>query len=388
MAGKTAETLGSNFFGGHPDHSAVPKPIDLLTSLPIPYLQVEQLQQFSKESIMARPIEHFSTSEAMDAIRSQEGKPIVSIDFGGDKAAEIIWTVSDGSLIPEEAAIIVKKEDGGKNYLPFFETIAEAAKQSGMDVAISFGGPLDGTKPISIPNAPELFAAMQRKYDGDFANLFPTLQAVNNDAQAGIKAAALAVQRELINTGRLDPDGSIMFPINGGGFGLALLIHGQIIATEVGHVPVIDILNQYRQQKPCGMLGRPYVCIERVAASGAGIESIWLQQTGLDVRGKEINETYYQHGNRLAHDLYENSAVLIAHGLIATASLEGLLKQPMDTAIVYHGGGFRVPGLSERITQIVGRQRYIPPTLMTDTISKNACAEGAVIAALYSPIRT
>ncbi|MFZ2024894.1 MAG: ROK family protein [Microgenomates group bacterium] len=360
--------------------------IDKLSLLPIPDIRNDQLALFTEDSIMARTVEPFDAGSAMEKIRKHEGERIVSIDFGGDKATVIPYEVRFGSLVAIEQQVKTeKKVKDGANYLPFFERIAREAENTNTGVAISYGGPLEGTKPISIPNATDLFHLMQEKYHGDFQELFPTLLIANNDAQAGIKTAAIAAQKQLIQEGLLDTNGSILFPINGGGDGLAALINGYIIAMEVGHVPVIDALNPYHQKTPCGMLGRSYVCIERVAASGAGIEAIWLQQMGQRLSGKEISGLY-QYGDTFARDLYNNAALLFAHGLIGAANINGIMKTPTDTAIAYHGGGFRVKGLMERTTQIIAKQRgFAPPTLFSDNFSVNGCAEGAVIAALCAP---
>jgi hypothetical protein len=116
--------------------------------------------------------------------------------------------------------------------------------------------------------------------------------------------------------------------------------------------------------------------------SGAGVESVYKMLTGEHLTGKEISQKY-QNGDELARKLYENSALLLAHGIVGVANLNNLMQTPDDTVIAYHGGGFRVAGLMDRVTQIIAKQKGTQPTLFTDDISINACAEGVAIAAFY-----
>jgi len=354
---------------------------DYLTplELEIQKIDIEQMRLFTPESVLQQGMGTFDTDKALEALKRNEGKKILTIDMGGDKVTKIIWQVVDGKLVAlDDQTETVKKEDKGANYMPFFEKVAEEAKRDNLGVAISFAGPLKGTSPIGIPNAVDFKAALETKYNGDFANLFPSLKVVNNDAQAGIKTAAIEARR----SGKMKEGGSLEFVINGGGFGLAMIIGDKIIATEVGHVRLVESLNKHRQETPCGLLGRNYVCIERVASSGAGVESLWKKITGQHSSGKEISQKYQQ-GNQIARGLYENSAFLLAHGIIGIANINDLMQNSNETVIAYHGGGFRVPGLMDRVTQIVAQEKGTQPTLFTDDISPNACAEGVAIAAFY-----
>ncbi len=361
--------------------------IDRLTTMEIPVLLPDQMKLITKEAIMERQVERFDPDEAIKALEQNEGKRILTIDMGGDTVKEVPWVIKDGRLVVDlqRGVATVKKEGKGANYMPFFEEVARQSKVDGLGVAISYGGPLEGTSPMDIPNATDFRDALRARYGGDFAVLFPDLRAVNNDAQAGIKTAAIVARRTLMQDGRLKRDGSIMFAINGGGFGFAYLMSNELRATELGHSRLIDPLNPYGQTIPCDVLGRTYVCLEKVAASGAGVETLWRKITGelLD-DGKAISHKY-QEGDPLAREIYEYSARVFAHGLVAVADLDNLMQSPRDTVLVFHGGGYRVPGLKERILQIIGRERgFQPPTMFTDDISFNACAEGAAIAGFYN----
>lgn len=352
---------------------------DYLTLAEIPNLSEEQMGLFTEESVTQQEMEDFNPDKALELLKENEGKEVLTVDMGGDKVSRIFWKIKNGQLIGDEENIkTTKKIDKGGNYMEFFETAAKEAKERGINVAISFAGPLSGTAPRGIPNATDFKVDLDKKYGGDFANLFPSLRAVNNDAQAGIKTAAIEARRR----GKLNENGALEFVIDGGGFGLAFIKNNKIIATEVGHAKLANSLNWNNQTTPCGLFGRDYVCIEKVAASGAGVESVYKMLTGEYLSGKEISQKY-QRGDELARKLYENSALLLAHGIIGVANLNNLMQTTNDTVIAYHGGGFRVPGLMDRVTQIVTKHIGIQPTLFTDNISINACAEGVAIAAFY-----
>lgn len=359
---------------------------DYLTLLPVPTLNADQMQLFTADTCMVRPVESFRADRAIKMLQSSENQSVMSIDFGGGKAVKIPWTVRQDVFVPDTDGITtVLKEGKGENYVPALQQWAAETKAKDIPVALSFGGPLEGTKPLAIANAPALMQALQDQYDGDFAELFPTLAVANNDGQAGIKTAAIAVKKLLIDKGFLTEDAALIFPINGGGFGLAVLKNGILKATEVGHTPAVDALNPHRQTKPCDVNGNKQVCLERICASGAGVSDLWYMLTGENISGIEISRRY-QEGNALACELYANSALLFAHGIMGIANLENLLQRPKDAVIVYHGGGFRVPGLMERVTQIITKQIGFTPVFMfTDDISPNACAEGAAIASFYKP---
>ena len=352
---------------------------DYLTSLEIPNLSEQQMSLFTPENVFQQEMEEFNPDKALELIERNEGKELLTVDMGGDKVSRIFWKIVNGRLVADTDSIErTKKIDKGANYTNFFEKAAKEAEERGLDVAISFAGPLSGTSPQGIPNATDFKMDLDRKYGGDFANLFPTLKAVNNDAQAGIKTVAIEARR----SGKMKENGSLEFVIDGGGFGLAFIKNNKIIATEIGHTKLADELNWNKQDTPCGLLGREYVCMERVAASGAGVESVYKKLTGEILSGKEISDKY-QNGDELTRKLYENSAILLAHGIIGVANLNGLMKTSDDTVIAYHGGGFRVPGLMDRVSQIVSKEKGKQPTLFSDDISVNACAEGAAVAAFY-----
>jgi hypothetical protein len=158
----------------------------------------------------------------------------------------------------------------------------------------------------------------------------------------------------------------------------AVLKDGVVIKTESGHVEAVDALNPWKRDQACGQFGQPFVCVENVAASKAGIESTWLQQTGLEYDGRLIEREYLA-GDTLAGDLYDHSAYVTAHVVLGTAKALGIDLHSEPVAVVGHGGAFRFPQFGERLHQFIGTN---PALFLTQEFSQNACLDGAAIAAL------
>ena len=172
---------------------------DFLTLLEVPELSTEQMNLFTGENVTQQEMEEFNSDKALDLLRQNEGAEVLTVDLGGDKVTRIFWKIVEGRLVPDVDSIKkIKKIDKGANYTAFFEEAADEARERSMNVAISFAGPLNGTRPQGIPNAIDFKADLDRKYNGDFANLFPTLRAVNNDAQQGLRQRQLRLE-EVVN---------------------------------------------------------------------------------------------------------------------------------------------------------------------------------------------
>jgi predicted NBD/HSP70 family sugar kinase len=348
---------------------------ELLTTFRVPELSREQLDLFTRESIRANPVGYFDPVEAQESLNQQNGKEVIAVDLGGDKIAATSFLVVNGKLQPKDNLKSLQST-GGKDYLNFLEQVSHQAERNNTPVGISFAGPLEGTRPLAGPNIPILINELNDRYNGDFSNLFPTLKSLSNDAVSGITAATVEAKRQLPETNE------VIYLINGSGVGGSVFSKREIFATEVGHVPVIDSLNPYGQDKPCGLFGAQYVCIESVASSKAGIEDIWNEQTENHLDGRGISYLYLS-GLAKARYLYDNSATLTAHTIKGIANVFDLLKQPGGTTIVGHGGTFNVPGYGERVKQILQKDLgYQPSFLLTKNFSQNACLDGAAISAL------
>ncbi len=91
-------------------------------------------------------------------------------------------------------------------------------------------------------------------------------------------------------------------------------------------------------------------------------------------------------GDSLAAELYDNSAIVVAHAVKGIADALKLFRKPNDTVLVYHGGIFNVSGYSQRVQQILQKDLgYSPAMVLTRNFSQNACLEGAALAALPKP---
>jgi predicted NBD/HSP70 family sugar kinase len=349
---------------------------DLPISGPLP----EQLRKFTIESLRAKRVRHFDAHESLSGLRASDGEMIIAADIGGDKLSASYFVVRDGTV--ERAKDLLScQADGGAGYLAALVELSERASREGVPVGISFAGPVDGTRLVAAPNLPALLAEFKDAYGSDFGRLFPVVQ-VANDAVAGLMAGAVEAARRY-------PDVcDVIYLINGSGLGGAVLTGSAIYAAEPGHVPVADGLNPFGQRRPCGLGGASYACVEVVAASKAGVEDIWRQRTPRRLSGHEISARY-QAGDRLARDLYDNSAQITAHVIRGIADAFGLASDPGRLVVVGHGGIFYVPGYGDRIMDILGEWLGASPRfLFTREFSPNTCLEGAAVAAINGDPRT
>jgi predicted NBD/HSP70 family sugar kinase len=350
---------------------------DQLANQQIPDLVPEQVERFTAKALQAKPVRGFDPQATLHQLRTGGEKTVLAVDIGGDKLIVLSYDVRDGRLL-QVAEELVRRGDGGSAYLDGLEEVADLARRLMLSVGISFAGPTDDTRLLAAPNLPIFAAELHDRYGGDFANLF-TAVVVANDAEAGIMAGALEAAKRYPDTR------NVIYVINGSGLGGAVLTDNMIFATEPGHIEVEAKLNPFGQQKPCGMLGATYVCVEVVAASKAGVEDIWLQQRGKRLSGKEIAAEYLS-GDHLARDLYNNSALVTAHAIKGIARAFGLPKNFDETVVVGHGGIFEVPGYRERVRSILEKDlSSVPRMLFTKDFSNNTCLDGAAIAAIIRP---
>lgn len=339
-----------------------------LVEAEVPLLLQEQIDAFTPEAMRVENIGQLEIS-------LPEGKSVIAVDIGGDSLTASQVTVNDGKL---EHHILVDLSDvkEGVGYIEALEGLREYSVETGLAIGMSYAGPKEGTKPTDGVNVPIFMAELAEKYEGDLSKVLPTLIALDNDAVAGLRRGALESQR--ITT----KGNSVIYVINGSGLNTAFLINGKGFASESGHVKVDPRLNPYGQQKPCGLFGAEYVCVESIAGNKAGVEDIWRQQTGQSLNGREI-EALYLSGNTLAGKLYDDSALVTAHVIAGAAKGMGLDLAYGTTTIVGHGGTFKFPGYGARIEQILklnlGSESKL---LQTKDFSPNACLEGAAISAL------
>jgi predicted NBD/HSP70 family sugar kinase len=374
MPGKPKETLGT---------------APLLTDRrPVPPIDGSQLAAYNAESLHVTPAGRFNTTEARGILRKSEGQQVIGLDLGGGKAFAVLFNVVDGRLVPDKATAVTVEDKTGADFLPLFEQVSKYAEENGIPVGVSCAGVIEGAKLVQSPNVPAFSAGFQAEYGSDFTRLFPTVAAVNNDAEAAIKAATL----------------------NAGFEG-----EGQIMKMEPGHVELLDLKRPQGQtvpDEPCGMFGQEFVCVERAIGGVAGIESRWEKTTRESLDGRKISDLYQQ-GNSLATELYDTSATQLAiqiQGMGNTLGLTGegaraglllpiigggnggagfVMDDPKtntmpDLVVAFHGGVNNVPGYMDRVRHILGEAGTSVNSSFTERFSINAGAEGAAIAALMA----
>ncbi len=350
-----------------------------LTSYPVRQLFEEQLQLFTAANIHTEDVMVFDPVQAAENLRQQEGVEVIGADYGGDKGVSRLFQVgSEGNLMATDKHDTYIQGTGGEGYLESFENIASYAGEK-LPVGISWGSPLkEHTKPIYHPKFDIFLKQLEARYQGDLANVLPSLKACINDGPAGVVSGAVEAYRRFGSK-------TVLFPINGGGLGMAALVGGKIYATESGHIRAIGELNVYDQNTPCGVFGATHTCLETVGANKAGIETQWQQRHGEYMRAIDI-ETQYKAGDDFAGELYEHSAFVVAHMIAGTARALGVNLSDEEVVIVGHGGGFKFPEYGERVKQILENHyhNHINLLLTHEYVGpgSNACLEGAAIAAL------
>jgi len=349
-----------------------------LTGADVPGLYDHQLAAFTLESMHAQAVRNFDPARAVDALQHREGNRVLAADFGGDKGTSLLLSVQGGSLVPTEGYEDHVQGDDGDGYVTSMEKTARYADEHQLPFGISWGGPIDGTKPLPHPKARKFIADLQEKYGGDLGALSSCVKAVLNDGPAGVVGGAVEAYRRFGAT-------DVLFIINGGGIGMGVLKDGLIYATEAGHVEGVPELNSYGQSEACGVYGAEFVCLERLGANKAGIEAQWQTRTGQYMRARDI-EGEYKAGNEFAGELYDHSAFVVAHVIQGTAKAFGIDLTAHSTAIVGHGGAFKFPDYGKRIRQILetylGGETQLIMTKDFVSDASNACLDGAAVAAL------
>ncbi len=351
-----------------------------ITEFAISKLLDTQLEKFDLKSIHSERVMAFDPEHALSALHAQEGRSVIGADFGGDKGVTRLFTVQNGHLMPNDGYNDYVQGTDGDGYLESFEKTAAYAKEHDIPVGLAWGAPLNGTKPLYHPKMKNFLAALDAKYDGDFAGVFSTLRLCINDGPAGLISGA-------IEANRTHSAKSILFPINGGGYGMAALVNGIIYSTEGGHVEAVPELNTYHQTTPCGVYDAGYVCIENIGSSKGGVEAQWKLLTGESLRAIDI-EGRYKAGDTLAAELYEHSALVTAHLILGTANAYDIDLSDASSVIVGHGGAFKFPHYGERVQQILaGSIKSTPQLIMTKDYgdpTSNACLDGAAYGAILA----
>lgn len=352
-----------------------------LLEFDIPPMNEAQLKLFKYEGLRAKDEGAFDLDHALERLRAQDGALVIGIDIGGDKAVTQLFKITKQGLVVDNTFSDLRKDKDGAGYAESLAHTATFARENNIPVGMSIGIPLDGSKPADPTKLPALQADLAH-YGGDFRVLIPNLEVCLNDGPAGVISGAIHA-----NLSSHTPVNEVIYIINGGGIGAAVLKDGKIVSTEAGHtVPVVDSLNRYDDHRECGVFGATHTCFELVASNKQGIEAVWARKTGQPINAIEIEKHYTQHREKgdLSLELYENSALLIAHLAKGLSQAFNVNLSNPTTALVGHGGAFKFPNYGARVKQIIDRSSSGENTnlLLTNSYSKNACLDGAALAAI------
>lgn len=348
--------------------------VNMLSTLLTPPLHEAQLRLFTPESLQARPTRQFNPLRAVDTLMQCEGKRILVVDIGGTAIKNNVAVIDANGkpIIDDSAEACFEKQGAGDNYLPILIEMSKRHKD--LPVAVSTGGIVKGgDRLLANDNFIEFVDGLKR-FGGSFSQLFGRPVQVMNDAEAGSITGAYEIARR---GGVARP---VIYMINGGGLGGSAFDRDRemVIAAEPGHVQASREINVMGVDGQCFMTGaRP--CIEKLSASGAGIEAQWKEITGEALPGKEIAELMYR-GDLLALSLYSISAQVIAHAILG---IKTSLALPDDVAVVLHGGGFKTGGYVEHMNEILAQSNNPMELITTASLGySNACMAGLAIAAL------
>ncbi len=361
------------------------KPIngsEFLLLRPTPLFTPDQMKRYTPDAIFARHAAAFNPAHALEILNRPDlqGSAVLGIDIGGDKFQSQQYRIMDGRLSPDihtQGSKIVSSKENQDKYIEYLKKLWA----TGIPIGLSIAGPMDDTRIIDLPNLSVLKEAMQTDYEGDFANI--GINAVANDAVAVTMGGSVAALTEAPSTR------SVIVGINGGGWGGAVIKDGQIWAAEMGHTEADPMIDPYdgTYAEACGVNGAEFTCLEKMAASGAGIERLWARITqGEKIDGRKIAERL-KNADSLAINLYDSAAIGTAMGLLGFAKVFDLRDDAEGTAYVLHGGAFRVPHFGQRVEQILeANLGYKPNVMYTESVSptQNIGLEGAAIAALMA----
>ncbi len=341
----------------------------------LPRYVPEQVAVYQTDALITQPVCRFDVAEAVAALR--DGRRVVAIDIGGDKIRSARYSIQDGAMVRGDERVTQSR--GGAGYLDILEDLAREAARDDLPVGISSATKMDGSVIARTVNLPILRDEMRDRHGGDYASIFPGRSFVANDTVAGICGAATQLAL------RGEPSGHVGFIICASGMGGSVVADGVATHVEVAHVPLAKALNPLGQATPCGVEGREYVCVERVAAARAGIEDIWRQRTGEAVDGQALGRRY-EAGDALATTLYETSALAVAHAIVGLATRYRFPSD--DGVVVLHGGNFEMPRYREAVTRnLEAMPGPCPRIVFSRDLSANTCLDGAAILGLLSPER-
>lgn len=339
--------------------------------VPLPRHVPEQIALYQSDHLLMHEVCRFDPDQAVRELH--ESREVLAVDIGGDKIRRATYSIHNGRLIKLDEDILQSRNGAG--YLSFLERVAEEAIARNLRVGISSATKLIGSIVTRTVNLPVFYDELEQKYDADYENLFPERSFVANDTVTGICGSSAHLALQGMNAR------DVGFFICASGLGASVIKDGMAIHVEIGHVPLMDCLNPLGQTTPCGVDGRDYVCVERVTAARAGIEDLYLQQTGVARDGLTLGQMYEQ-GDELSTLLYDTSALALAHataGIMERYAFAG----SKESALVFHGGNFEIEKYRRAVRRNLGNiPRARAQVIFSRDLSDNVCLDGAAILAV------
>lgn len=370
-----------------------------LAEYPVTPLLEEQVDQYTPDII--KGIEPFDVIEIRDALREYNGKQVWGVDQGASSLKAVLYTADSGFLYPSPGEVLQVPSNGtGEEFLAFYQNIGAVARHQGIPVGISTAGNVQGTRLLEVPSVDYFKAAfIQSSLHGDFANIIPTLGAVNNDAQAALNFSLLHATR----IGLLPEDAN-----------------GRVVKMEPGHVRLVDPRrhpDQTTPDLPCGFEGNQYVCIENSVGGITAISKRWKYITGEEIGADKVAGRYWNgtpQEREWAGAIYLASASGFAEGIAGMGKVTGLLRGRFSTGLIlpingggdggaavvvdsevpagkrgttiaFHGGVNREPGYDDRVLAKLKMSGLQPSgSFYTEAITKYPGAMGAAIAAVVA----
>ena len=338
----------------------------------LPRYVPEQIALYQTDHLLTHDVCPFDPVAA--AATLQPSADVLAIDIGGDKIRGAVYSTGEGTFTKGTERFLQSK--GGTGYLAFLESLAAEATSRNLRVGISCATKMEGSTISRTVNLSRFLEEFRTRYGADFRNLFTGSLSVTNDTIAGLCGSTM----HLLRQGVASTD--VAFIICASGLGGSVLTDGTATHVEVAHVPIIDSLNPLRQDLPCGVEGKTYVCVERVTAARAGIEDLYLKRTGLAWDGTTLGRLF-EEGDPLATMLYRSSALALAH---ATAGLTERFSfhQSSRSVVVFHGGNLEVARYRRQLCTDLDRLPGFQSTVVfSRDLSENVCLDGAAVLAMY-----
>lgn len=338
----------------------------------LPQYVPEQIALYQTDQLLTHEVCRFDPAVAAERLRDE--RDVLAIDIGGDKLRSARYAIRDGTLTRRDER--VTRATRGAGYLAILERLAAEARADDLAVGVSSATKMEGSVITRTVNLPDFFAELTARYGADYERIFPGRSFVANDTIAGICGASTLLALQGVETRH------VAFVICASGVGAAVIRDGTAIHVEAAHVPIVPALNALGQTRPCGVEGRQYICVERVAAARAGIEDTYRQQTGEALDGVALGRLY-EAGDPLATMLYETSALALAHA-IAGVTTRYAFPDDGSGVVVLHGGNFEIPRYRVQLARSLEGIPHAPCRLVfSRDLSANVCLDGAAIMSSY-----